>query len=95
MLHWKFNQPKDTAVFADKYFIEKKEPCLYVTHDDDDGSWQFLTENTKGDVSRVIVVALSTAISVDESLNELFDLPLGWVASRSTNQSQWQRRPKE
>ncbi|SRR5258708_3914497 len=93
MHKWMFDNPKNTAVIADAYFIERKEPCVYVTHDADDGGWQFLTENTRGDPSRALVVALSTAIAVDVSLNDLHDLPLGWAASRSTRESPWQRKP--
>jgi hypothetical protein len=92
MTDWKFNEAKNTAVIADKYFMEQKEPCLHVSHDADDGGWQFLTENTNSDSSRAIVVALSSAVSLDPTLNELYDLPIGWVATRSTNKSAWQRQ---
>ena len=90
---WKFDSPKNTAVIADRYFVEKKEPCLYVVHDELDGGWQFLTKNTSGNSSRAVVVSLATAVSADPSIDELFDLPLGWTAFRETNKSPWQRRP--
>jgi hypothetical protein len=94
MSDWNFDQPKDTAVIADKYFMERKEPCLFVSHDDDDGGWQFLTQNTQGDPGRVLLVALSNAVSVDETLIELSDLPEGWIATRQTKDSAWERRPE-
>jgi hypothetical protein len=94
MSEWKFSQPKNTAVIADRFFMEQKESCQIVTHDSDDGGWQFLTENTNGDFNRALVVALSQAISMDATLNELFDLPEGWIATRRTKNSAWERRPR-
>jgi hypothetical protein len=93
MNRWKFDSPRNTAVIADRFFVEKKEPCLYVVHDESDGGWQFLTENTNGDAGRAIVVSLARAVSTDPSIDELFDLPLGWTAFRETSKSAWQRKP--
>jgi hypothetical protein len=56
-----------------------------LVHDQHDRSWDLLTSNTHGDPGRTVVVALSIVLSVDETLNELFDLPLEWVAFWTTS----------
>lgn len=94
MDEWKFSESKNTAVIVDKYFAEGKEPCLYVSHDLEDGGWQFLTETTDGNLDRVLVLALSTIVSLDKSLNTISDLPPGWIATRESIDSEWQRKSR-
>ena len=91
MTEWHFSQPKNIAVLADMRFIRHMTPCLYVSHDYDDGGWQFLASDTNGDPGNVLVVALSTAVSVDPTLNEIADLPEGWIATRIAVGAAWQR----
>jgi hypothetical protein len=70
--------------------VEGSRPVLHVTHDEDDGGWQFLC----GDVHELEdarVVCLGCMASADRSLAELADLPLGWCADRETAGSPWVR----
>jgi hypothetical protein len=69
-------------------------PVLYVTHDEDDGGWQFLTSEIVS-VSQAFVVALREMIEHDPSLAALADLPLGWYASRQDKESAWERGPSK
>ena len=39
------------------------------------------------------LVSLSEIVATDQSLLELADLPLGWVATRDNAGSRWQRSP--
>ena len=89
MKDWKFHQPRNTAVIADKFFAEGKETCVYVTHDAYDNGWQFLTANTNGDERRAVVLALSTVVELDPTLDELADLPPGWYATRQSEHESW------
>ena len=50
-----------------------------VTHDADDGAWQFHPEGGT-DESEAAVVGLKTITQLDPSILELADLPLGWCA---------------
>ncbi len=68
-------------------------PILYVSHDDDDGAWQMLT-NDAADMSQAMIVALVQLIERDRTLIELADMPLGWSASREDANSPWIRRAK-
>jgi len=63
-----------------------------VCHDDD-GAWQFLTGGPVT-VAETMIVALSHIVGTDQSLLELADLPLGWVATRGNPQSLWRRSRK-
>ena len=81
----------NTAVIADVNFIKGGDVCVYVSHDNEDGIWQFLAPDFDGDESRGLVVSLSTAIENDPSLSELHDLPLGWYAVRKSKSDKWER----
>jgi len=65
---------------------------LFVTHDQDDGAWQFHTRKTVP-VSEAKIVALDEIIFRDLSIVELSDLPLGWSAIRDSIISPWKRQP--
>jgi hypothetical protein len=89
---WPFADARKTAVFTTQDIIEEGKPILLVTHDQDDGVWQF---HTGGIVpaSEAKVVALYEIIFRDPSIVELADLPLGWSAVRDSITSPWKRQP--
>ena len=68
-------------------------PILYVSHDEDDGAWQMLSDNG-ADVSAAMIVGLEQLVRLDETLVELANLPLGWSAWRESKTSPWIRQAK-
>jgi hypothetical protein len=87
---WRFAEPENVAVITLQQILNEGEPILHVTHDSDDGGWQFLGwENARQD--DVKMVALRTIVRLDPSVQELFDLPPGWHAWRQTPDQPWQR----
>ncbi|TXK73847.1 hypothetical protein [Paenibacillus sp. N3.4] len=87
---WPFDDPENVAVITTDKIMKQESPVLCVTHDEDDGMWQFLDG---GEVSEedARILSLKQIISIDPSLVKLSDLPLGWVAWRETKDSQWIR----
>jgi hypothetical protein len=71
--------------------LDDHEPVLYVTHDAEDGQWQFLHG---GDVHEddARIVALRTIVELDPTVKELANLPLGWVATRDAVGESWRRQ---
>jgi hypothetical protein len=67
-------------------------PILLVTHDADDGSWQFLC-GTMDETSDGRVVGLGRLCDRDPSLLELADLPEGSRAWRERAGAPWRRGP--
>ena len=45
-IKWPFTDASNTAVFTTRDVIEEGKPILLVTHDQDDGAWQFHTGKT-------------------------------------------------
>jgi hypothetical protein len=89
---WYFTDARNTAVFTTLDIIEEVAPILLVTHNQDDGSWQFFTGKTIAD-SEAKIVALDEIIVRDLSIIDLSDLPLGWSADRDSCTSPWKRKP--
>ena len=90
MENWQFEQPENVAVITLRQIVDGEEPILHVTHDSDDGGWQFLGwENAREEDAKV--VALRTIVRLDPSVQELADLPLGWHAWRRAADQPWQR----
>ncbi|NMC59991.1 MAG: hypothetical protein GYA51_11530 [Candidatus Methanofastidiosa archaeon] len=63
-------------------------PILYVSHDKDDGAWQF-QHGGNVDIEDAMLVSLAKIVDLDNTINELFDLPLGWIAIRSNGTEPW------
>ncbi|MGF1601476.1 MAG: hypothetical protein ACFCU8_05540 [Thermosynechococcaceae cyanobacterium] len=90
MSDWLFDDPPNVAVFTTRHVLEGKG-ILLVTHDADDGSWQFHTGQATNE-AEAKVVSLRRIVELDPSVTQLFDLPLGWAAIRPGVEAQWQRR---
>jgi hypothetical protein len=70
--------------------MDGSKPVLRVRHDLDDPGWQFLTgENVS--MKDAMLVALHEVVSKDASLNELADMPPGWLATRACVNEPWKR----
>ena len=87
---WRFEDPENVAVFTTDDIIEGRKPILYVSHDADDGSWQFHSGEI-ANVARAKTVALREIVRLDPTITELADLPEGWIAERAHANSEWRR----
>jgi Domain of unknown function (DUF4262) len=94
LFNWKFPDPPHTMVFLSEAVHTGAEPVTYVSHDIEDGSWQFLGDSMAGG-GQPILCCFHHPIDNDASLNELADLPLGWVAERVKPGDPWVRSEHE
>lgn len=88
---WPFADKPNTASITTRQVLEGA-PILLVTHDEDDGSWQFLC-GTTDDPADARVVGLGQMCKRDSTLRDLADLPEGWRATRIAPDGPWQRGP--
>ena len=91
---WPFDDPPNVAVFTTTGVVRGGMPILRVTHDDDDGAWQFHTGHTVG-AGDAMIVALREIVKLDPSVRVLADLPYGWIATRASVTSEWNRSPRQ
>jgi hypothetical protein len=75
--------------------MEGRSPILLVTHDEDDGTWQFLDGRDNSDPDDAVVLCLEEVLQLDSSISQLADLPLGWRAWREDVNQPWMREPME
>lgn len=88
---WPFPDPPHTGVYLSNAVHEGTEAITYVSHDADDGAWQFLGDTMTD--SGGVLVCLHHPIDEDSSLVKLADLPVGWYAERSAPGGPWSRYP--
>jgi hypothetical protein len=90
---WMFEDSPNLGVFTTRSILPGGAPILLVMHDAEGGDWQF---QDGGDVriEDAMLVALEEIVAHDPTIAELFDLPRGWVATRSSPNSPWQRSPR-
>jgi hypothetical protein len=88
---WPFEDPPNTSAVTSRDVLDGAA-IAWVFHDDDDGSFQFLSERGAPDDWREgRVIGLGTALRMDPSLREVADLPLGWRAHRTGPGASWVR----
>lgn len=68
-------------------------PILMVSHDEDDGGWQFLC-GTTNDPNDGRIVHLYEIVEMDPTVAEVADMPVGWVAFRDSPNGRWIREPR-
>ena len=90
---WEFNDAEDTGVLTTKQVVDGKKPIIYVSHDGEDGEWEFYGENL--DAKNAVIIPFKTIVDLDKTLNDLADLPCGWVATRSNKNEPWKREQNE
>jgi hypothetical protein len=88
---WPFADPPDLGVITTQQVLDGASVRL-VSHDEDDGRWQFLCGMTS-DPDDGRIVHLSHVIDAFPELRAMADLPLGWVARWCKEHREWHREP--
>ena len=83
-----FKEQGNTMVITTKDIISGLKPILLVSHDIEDGMWEFL-DNEELDENEACIVSLDEILKLDGSLSALHDLPLGWIAYRNNINDPW------
>jgi hypothetical protein len=93
--NWPFDEAVNTAVITSQRILSGSDWIYYVTHDADDGGWQFHPSNGMTTEVEAAVVGLKTLVDIDSSICLLADLPEGWHAWRKTKNAEWHRARQE
>lgn len=90
-MNFKFREDKNLGVFTTRQFLEENKPIVRITHDDD-GDWQFLTENAKLEDAKIVHLEYIT--TKDKTVNEVFRLDYGESAERNYIGDNWREIEK-
>jgi len=89
----KFRESDNTAVFTTAFVIIDKKDITMVTHEKEDGAWQFFSDDKFDNFEDVAkVVGLGEIIKMDSTILELADLPEGFTAKRKFKGDKWIRQ---
>jgi len=91
MYHWPFADPRNVAVFTTTHVVRGRKPILHVSHDAEDGAWQFHSDSPTASAADILVVALEEMVDYDPTICDLADLPCGWIAERDKLGSPWKK----
>ena len=91
-----FETSLNTAVFTTSFVINNKRLITYVSHDLEDGAWQFFSDDLFDDFEKVAkLVSLEEIIDLDPSIIDLSEMQEGYSASRETLNDRWVIKKKE
>jgi hypothetical protein len=89
-MNWPFADPENVAVFTNSFIVEKGYDITYVSHDEEDGAWQFhCNHQDTNNTDYTMILALKEIVDIDPSIIELADLPYGHIAERKDKTSKW------
>ena len=91
-MDWPFSDPKELEVMTTKPVLEGKEPILFVSHDVDDGGWQFHS-GPDFDDEAVCTATLGQVLELDASIAKVSELTLGTSAWRDAAGESWTIEP--
>lgn len=83
-----FCDKPNTATIICCHIMDNHAPILYVSHDEDDGMWQFLC-GKKHEMNEAKLVSLKYVFDLDNSVSALSDMPCGFYAERKTQNDDW------
>ncbi len=83
-----FEDAPNTAVITCVHILENAAPILHVSHDEEDGMWQFLC-GKRHTSAEARIAALKEVFDRDHSVGALKDLPCGCSAERKSPQAAW------
>jgi hypothetical protein len=96
---WNFADEPNVGALVMRDVYEGRKDLTCVTHDLDDGCWQFLDdgdddEEAERDIDDAMLVHLGHIVERFPEIAELADLPLGWIATRDREGDPWVREPR-
>ncbi|AJA46850.1 hypothetical protein CPAST_c07500 [Clostridium pasteurianum DSM 525 = ATCC 6013] len=89
--NWVFSDEPNVMVITTRNIINNINPILSVWHDEEDRMWQFL-DGTDVNEEDAMIVSLEKIVDIDNSVEEVSNLPLGWVAWREQKGSAWREQ---
>ena len=88
-MDYKFADPEITACFVCDHVLSRQRPILHVTHDND-GYWQFLCGQIDHDMATAKIISLKQATEIDNTINNLYEMPMGVGANRKSIHYNWE-----
>ena len=83
-----FYDKPNTATIICCHIIDDGKPILYVSHDEDDGMWQFLCEDAHSEEDARII-SLYEVYLIDKTVGQVADMPCGCCISRKNGSENW------
>ena len=85
-----FKDSVNTAVFTTRFVVKDKKEITYVTHEIEDGAWQFFSNDNFDNFEDVaMIVGLGEIIDIDKTILDIADLPIGFTATRQSVNDKW------
>lgn len=82
-----YDAPNTTSIIC-CHVMNGEEPILFVSHDEDDGMWQFLCGKTHA-TNDAKIVSLKFVFELDNSIGALGDMLCGYYATREKQEDHW------
>jgi hypothetical protein len=86
---YKFPDSPDTACFVCDHVLNGHRPILHASQDHD-SYWQFLCGQNDHDETNGKVISIGQATKIDNTINDLYEMPIGVGADRKSTNDNWE-----
>ena len=86
-----FLDHENTPCITCKHVVEQGLSILHVTHNADDQKWHFMCGESKHVADDTKVISMIEAVSIDQTIDRLYDMPPGFGAKRESRDVHWER----
>jgi hypothetical protein len=86
---FKFSETKNTLCIACSHVLNYQSPILFVTHDREDSIWQFLCGGHAHQEDEAKIASLKKITEIDITVNDLYEMPIGFGAERDKVGDKW------
>ena len=86
---FKFDESKNVVCIVCDHVVNKERPIKLATHDDEDGQWGFLCGEAGHQMKNYMLISLTQIIDIDASVNDLYEMPMGYGATREEVGEEW------
>ena len=87
-MRFPFCEVPETAAITCCHVLNDKKSILYVSHDEEDGMWQFLC-GRQHEIEDARLVSLKSVFDMDNTVGKLFDMSCGCHAERASIKDDW------
>lgn len=86
--NWPFDQQPRVAALTTRQVLEQGLPILRVVHYSEDEDWAFTCDTTNA-TEDIRIISMQEALSIDQTISEVANLPPGWGAARTVVGGKW------
>lgn len=80
----------NNIAYTTTFITKKNNPITYVSHNKDDGSWHFLSDDSIDNfIENIHILSIEDIVKIDKSVLKLYNIKKNYAAKRKNLNEDW------